>query len=264
MNDTVHPVLVVGDDGTPPSDWAWRWTTLHAWPGWNVEVMTADDSDVVWGEPCEATEWTPTWARTEEIEGARSVRFLTMATDPRAMMADRGDAELLVVGLRSHSYLEAVVTGSTTEWLLHHPPAPLVVVNEPETVHSVTVCVDGSLHSIAAVEAFAALPLASGTDVTVLSVDDDRADARAASSAAVAALTGRVADVKVALGEGEPTETILDHLDAHRPELVVLGTRGLTGWQRLRLGSTAAAVVRAAPCTSLVTADESALERARQ
>ncbi|MGH8912253.1 MAG: hypothetical protein ACRDVD_07050, partial [Acidimicrobiia bacterium] len=100
--DSNHPLLVVGDDGSSTSDWAWRWVTTHSWPGWTVEVMTADETQIEWGEPSEPAEWTPSWARTEEIDGATSVRFLTVATDPRAMLADKGDADLMVVGLKSH------------------------------------------------------------------------------------------------------------------------------------------------------------------
>ena len=254
--DPNHPLLVVGDDGSSTSDWAWRWVTTHSWPGWTVEVMTADETEIEWGEPSEPAEWTPSWARTEEIEGATSVRFLTVATDPRAMLADKGDADLMVVGLKSHSYLEAMVTGSTTEWLLHHPPAPLIVAQNPERVRSVVVCADGSIHATAATEALASLPFAAATRVTVLAIEDDRTDGATAAQAGAQLLAGRVAEVDIVVGEGSATEVILDHLEANRPELVVLGTRGLTGWKRLRLGSTAAAVVRACPCTSLVASDE--------
>jgi nucleotide-binding universal stress UspA family protein len=83
-------------------------------------------------------------------------------------------------------------------------------------------------------------------------VNDGRTDVEAAAKSAVDALTVKVAKIQTAIVAGSATDTILEYLATNGPQLVVLGTRGLTGWIRLRLGSTAAAVVRAAPCSSLV------------
>lgn len=258
MTSNPSPLLVLGDDGAPPADRAWRWITNHRWPDWEIEVLTAEtrDNRIEWGKPPERIRWTPPWSRTEPVEGAAEVRFLKVCTDPRAMLAEREGADLMVLGLRTHSYLEAMITGSTTEWVLHHPPAPLVVATIPDRVHKVTVCVDGSSHSQLALERFASLPFAPETRVDVLAVDDGRSNAAEGAAEAAAALEGRVESVHTILAAGRPTPTILNHLDEARPEMVVLGTRGLTGWRRLRLGSTASAVVRAARCSSLVACAE--------
>lgn len=47
---------------------------------------------------------------------------------------------------------------------------------------------------------------------------------------------------------GEPVSCILETVERTHAGLVVMGTEGRLGWDRLRLGSTASAVVRAAPC----------------
>ena len=253
-----QPLLILGDDGSPPADKAWRWVTSHAWPGWRIEVLTADtETPPEWGSPAKPVEWTPTWARTEEVPGAADVRFLRVATDPRAMLADRPDADLMVLGLRTHSYLQAMVTGSTTEWVLHHPITPLVVASHPDPVHRVVLCADGSDHALAALDAFATLPMAQDARVEILAIEDGRTDAHDAAQVAQTRLEGKVAEVATLVRPGQPTTAILEHLEEGRPDLVVMGTRGLTGWQRLRLGSTASAVVRGAPCTSLVASTES-------
>jgi nucleotide-binding universal stress UspA family protein len=41
---------------------------------------------------------------------------------------------------------------------------------------------------------------------------------------------------------GEPTEQLLAFAIEHSPDLVVMGTRGLTGLSRLKVGSTAGVV----------------------
>lgn len=249
-----RPLLALGDDGSEPADTAWRWISSHAWPGWHIDVLTAemDESRVEWGKPPLTEEWTPAWPRpVDAVTGAATVRFRKVVTDPRAMLADV-EADLLVVGVRSGGYLDALVTGSTTEWLLHHPPAPLLVARVDDEVEKVLVCADGSDHASHAIRSFCALPLAKSAAVAVVAVDDGRVDVDAALEEAAGQLEGNVASVAVIRSQGSPPRQILDVLESEAPQLAVLGTRGLTGWQRLRLGSTAAAVVRAARCNSLV------------
>lgn len=249
------PLLVLADDGTPPSTTAWNWLSQQPWSGWRIAVMTADEAAIEWGRPAEVIEWEPEWDRPPEAIAEAVVRFLHVNADPRAMLAERNDADTIVVGMRAESHLEAVISGSTTEWLLHHPPAPLVVVTRSGRVHNVTVCMDGSRHALAALDSYLALPLASDTEVTLLSIEDGRVDAGAAVDVAQTRLSGRGISVHSIIDRGRPTPSILDHIATHTPDLVVMGTRGLTGWQRLRLGSTASAVVRSAKTTCLVASE---------
>ncbi|MEX1271690.1 MAG: universal stress protein [Acidimicrobiia bacterium] len=251
------PLLVFGDDGKPSSDRAWRWITAHPWPGWTVDVVTADTdaSHIEWGTPTRPTPWTPPWERDSTNFDGVPIRFLTAASDPRALLADAG-ADLMVVGIKPARQLSAALTGSTTEWLLAHPPSPLAIVRRTDPVARVLVCVDGSPHASRALEAFASLPLASLAAVTVLAVDDGRTDTSATDDA-TRSLDGRVAEVTASRTSGTPTEEILGAIETSRADLVVLGTRGLTGWKRLRLGSTASAVVRSTTSDSLVACVDS-------
>src|ERR1051325_643340 len=58
--------------------------------------------------------------------------------------------------------------------------------------------------------------------------------------------------VSFLIGEGRTHTTILDALDTRAYELVVMGTHGRPWYQRLLLGSTAAAVVRASRTPVLI------------
>ena len=237
-------LVVAGDDGSPASDAVWGWLTAQPWHGWSVEVMTADEHDIKWGQAPQVVEWSPPWERKGTLIGAADVKYLKVGSDPRAMLGERNDADLLVVGRPSatHEHLPAI--GSTADWLLHHPPAPLALIGATGRVESVVACVDGSLHSQMAVEVFSKLPLARGTEVTALAVDDGRTDTAAALTMATESLEGQVSSVTGLTVAGSPTETILRHLAETSPDLVVMGTKGLTGWHRLVLGSTAGAVAR--------------------
>lgn len=251
--DTALKLAVVGDDGSPAADTVWQWFTAHSWEGWAVEVVTADESDVAWGAPVEGHEWSPPWERARKPEGAR-VRHLRYACDPRVMFAERTDADLLVVGRTRHE--DGRFLGSTSEWLLVHPPAPMLVVRHADPIRKVLIAADGSEHSRVAMETFCSFPASAHATVVVLSVDDGRTDADAAAADMAAALEGRVASVETLVVSGRPTQKILEAITETGADLAVLGTKGLTGWKRIRVGSTAGAVGRAADCNVLVACRE--------
>jgi nucleotide-binding universal stress UspA family protein len=60
---------------------------------------------------------------------------------------------------------------------------------------------------------------------------------------------------EVSLLSGSPVASILEEAAKLQPELIAMGTYGRIGWDRLRLGSTAEAVVREAPCPVLTLHD---------
>lgn len=256
MRENAAPLMVFADDGSPGSDVAWLWINNHPWEGWRIESLTGHQPDEMAVRPPPGgglREWSPPWDRHVTVpDGLASLRFLTGDGDPRVLLGDRADAELIVVGPRGLGHLRALWSGSTTEWLLHHPPAPLAIIRSAAPVRSVVACVDGSDHARAAVEAFLALPLAADTAVTVLGVGRGDADVERGIGAAAALVEEAGVPVGTEVLEGKPTAAICGHVEEHRPQLVVLGTRGLTGLDRLKLGSTAAAIARDVECSSLV------------
>jgi nucleotide-binding universal stress UspA family protein len=253
-------LLVFGDDGSRGADVAWLWVCNHRWPGWRAEVLTSTPEPfppASWDHAPEPAEWESPHPRRAGDSELAAVRHLSAAMDPRLLLGDRRDADLLVVGPRGLSRVEALMLGSTTEWLLHHPPAPMAVVRSAAPVRRAVVCVDGSVHAQAAVEAFARLPWASDSEATVLGVDHGVTDLESGQTRARRALEAAGVAVQVATVRGRPAASILDRAHETDAQLIVLGTRGLTGWKRLRLGSTAGTVVRAAGCSALVAcADE--------
>jgi len=248
-------LLVMGDDGSTGADVAWLWVCNHRWPGWRAEVVTADRPLVpaVAVAPAEVLEWESPHPRllTAQSELA-SVRALTVARDQRLALNDRSDADLLVLGPHNQGRVRTMLLGSTTEWLLHHPPAPIAVIRSATPVRRVLVTADGSVHARAALEAFCRLPWVPQTEALVLGVSDGWSRPGDAVDAAVAELEAAGVKATGVVAQGRVTHEILDHIDELEAQLVVLGTRGLSGWDRLRLGSTASAVVRSAPCSCLV------------
>jgi nucleotide-binding universal stress UspA family protein len=58
--------------------------------------------------------------------------------------------------------------------------------------------------------------------------------------------------VETVLREGLPPEVIVKEAEDRGVDLIIMGTRGLSGAKRVVLGSTAAQVVEWAPCPVLV------------
>jgi nucleotide-binding universal stress UspA family protein len=56
--------------------------------------------------------------------------------------------------------------------------------------------------------------------------------------------------------EGDPPAAILDHAESVGADLIAMGTEGLSGLNRLLLGSTAERVVASAPCPVLTVRRE--------
>jgi nucleotide-binding universal stress UspA family protein len=54
------------------------------------------------------------------------------------------------------------------------------------------------------------------------------------------------------LANGAPAEEILRASERHRADLIVMGSKGLTGLDRYLLGSVSRKVARHAPCSVLV------------
>jgi nucleotide-binding universal stress UspA family protein len=52
--------------------------------------------------------------------------------------------------------------------------------------------------------------------------------------------------------EGDPAEEIIDYANSANIDLIVMGTHGRTGLERLLLGSVAEKVLRGAQCSVLV------------
>jgi nucleotide-binding universal stress UspA family protein len=247
--------LVFGDDGSRGADVAWLWINNHPWPNWRLDVVTGADPlsrSQQWGTTPELLPWTPPWGRTFLGVDPPLVAYRRSDADPRILLDAQSDADLVVVGHSGEGHLRSHWMGSTAEWLIHHPTAPLVVVRSASEVRHVTCCADGSAHAARALVAFAACPFAADAEVGVLTIADGHTDTAAAAAAATAILKQRGIDATVEMASGHPTHLVLDHIEERSPDLVVMGTKGLMGWPRLRPGSTAAAVVHHSTGNALV------------
>jgi nucleotide-binding universal stress UspA family protein len=64
-------------------------------------------------------------------------------------------------------------------------------------------------------------------------------------------LRAKKIDVEAVVREGYPASIIVEEAEERRADLIVIGTRGLSGFKHLLLGSIAERVVQKAPCAVL-------------
>lgn len=242
--------IILGDDHSDGADAAWQWLMTQRWPGWSLDVVTATEDiahTLVYPIDEPLVEWDPPDRREVERKSEFSaIRYLTRAGDPRVVLGNCRDASLLVVGAFGLGSYRATLLGSTADWLLHQPSVPVALVRSSAPTTNVLFCVDGSAHAQSAVEAVAGLPWMATAQAHLLAVDDGRSEPSSALQNASIVLESVGVDPVTTTSPGRPTPVILDTIAemAPGPDLVVLGTRGLTTLTRLWLGSTAAAVAR--------------------
>jgi nucleotide-binding universal stress UspA family protein len=249
--------LVFADDRSESADVAWLWVISHEWPGWQVEVLTAQPGGAgVVGSP---TDWDPIHRRRFPDGVDVPVRHERIVGEPRHALAALRDRDLLVIGPRGRGLRKALGLGSVSESLLHDPPMPLLIARRGFRTRRVQVCADGSPGCRAAVTALLAMPWIGQADVSVLTVPEQRLDAEQANRQCAEAIEGAArsviaqvltpAPIHVAY---HPEESLLEAAEVWEADLMVLGHRGLSGFAALTAGSIANSLATRAPCSVLV------------
>lgn len=187
-----------------------------------------------------------------------------LAGDPAGAIVDHaaeGRTSLLCMATRARSHLADRLLGGVTAAVLRHSPVPVVLVG-PGVVHPgtpirrVVVGLDGSSLAQRAAEAAAALADLVGVGVELVGVEGPRADAADHATEAVLRRTAeslsppaRSYEVVV---DDDPARALADHTGLAGDSLLVVGTHGRTGLDRLVLGSVAHDLVRRARCPVMV------------
>jgi nucleotide-binding universal stress UspA family protein len=175
--------------------------------------------------------------------------------------------DLIVLGSRQVTGRKRLRLGSISSIVTSKAEQPVLVVKQPPAVppallwRRLLVATGGSPWSDAAVDHALSLARQQQIDVNLLYVEAGRRPPSApavveekgflAVAEARAVAAGVSYDTHIAYGD--VTEAILDTTTQQQCDLIVLGSRGLTGWKRLMLGSISNAVaVKAAQPVMIV------------
>lgn len=180
--------------------------------------------------------------------------------------AEEIQADLTVMGCRGISPWHTLVMGSVSNAVVHHAGCPILIVRgNRENFCRVLAACDTSQPSLRAVETAMRIALRFEADCTVINVYEPHRHASPEENARYSAKTLDVMTHQIdALNSefrmkynlrhvtGHPVEAIADYSRKQRVDLVVLGHRGLSPFQRMLLGSVSDGVLKHAPCAVLV------------
>jgi len=207
-------------------------------------------------------------------------RPATVVADEAASVA----ADLIVVGSRGHGPIASLVLGSVSAELVDHAPCPVLVVRR-ETAARVLFATDGSPSALAAETLLTTWPIFEGAEIRVVSVADvprpwhsglaptmvmqvtnayakdlERAkhdhETLAREARARIEASGRTVESNVRVGDA--AAEIIEEAATWSADVVVLGSRGLTGLSRFVLGSVARNVLQGSESSVLIVRDTGA------
>lgn len=188
--------------------------------------------------------------------GIRAEKVLLLGRDPLEMIADAAEkhrADLIVMGRREKPGLLGRIVGTTTAKAIGGARCSVLVVPEGATMwrRRILLATDGSRFSDAAAVTAAKLAELGNLPVSVISTIRASFSPERAAQAAEAAtrvhdfLAAQGIEVDQAVLDGEPNQVILSAAAARGADLIVIGTHGRTGWERLVVGSVTESIVKA-------------------
>lgn len=197
-----------------------------------------------------------------EAAGVPHVPFLKWGNVPEAIIQTAAEeaCDLIVLGARQVTGLKRLMVGGTSNAVAAKAQQPVLIVKQPPAVASkvplwqrALVATGGSPWSDVAVEHALELAQQQCLALDILHVDSARPRQRDALYVATSegkniialaearALTAGIT-FQTQLTYGNVVETILDTATRQQSDLIILGSRGLTGWKRLMLGSISNAI----------------------
>ena len=211
--------------------------------------------------------------------GWKSVKCLIMRGHPAEAIvraAARQNADLIVMGSRGLTDVRAFLLGSVSRKVVIHAGCPVLLIKKRVPVlRRIVVAMDGSKDAWAGVEYLLQMPVPEVAQFTVVSVvpplpietspmqvtlseflEQLRVPllkkAQAVAKEAVARIQKAGFEARAVVVHGHPSHEIVNMAEAERADLVVVGSRGLTGTTRFLTGSVSDGVIKYAPCAVLV------------
>jgi nucleotide-binding universal stress UspA family protein len=183
---------------------------------------------------------------------------------------------MIIMGRRGKKGFRRLVMGSTTSWTIGHAPCSVLVVprNAQVEFKSIVVATDGSPYSTAAASEAIGIAKRNSAKLAVLAVvptdialptdidfaaiqreklaDQEMQAAEKNAKAVKEAAQKAGVDVQAFVMSGKPADAIMEIAKDKSADLLVVGSHGRTGLDRLLMGSVAERVIVLSSCAVLV------------
>lgn len=211
-----------------------------------------------------------------EKEGVQCETIARQGDEPYKYIveeAEKNKVSMIIMGRRGRTGLKRLMMGSVTARVIGHAPCNVVVVPRAAKLEfrNVVVATDGSKYSDAAASEAISIAKLCGANLIVISVVPSEEAAIVHSEMQ----KGLIADKELHEGEnnvkkikelaekqgikttgfvyaGKPYEAILEAAKEKKADLIVVGSHGRTGLDRLLMGSVAERVIVLSSCAVLI------------
>jgi len=235
-----------------------------------ISVIAGGNAELyAMGEQLVARELETARATLNEIEKQASESGVACETevvqasqiqDEIIAQATRMNADLIVMGRRGRRGLARLMLGDVTAQVIGRAPCSVLVVPRTAEVtgRHFLVASDGSRFGDAAAATAGSLAKLCGSPVTVLSVtlpshnEQRRAEARQTVNRATSFLSQENVRVSGQVLEGRPDSLIAELAVKTNTDLIVVGSHGRTGIERVLLGSTTERVLNLATSAAVL------------
>ncbi|MBW1917333.1 MAG: universal stress protein [Deltaproteobacteria bacterium] len=235
----------------------------------DLRITGGQSLSALLAEPCERALGQA--QKLAETEGAQ-ISTACMVGEPYEEivdLAEREKVDLIVMGRSGHSFLARTLIGSNTRRVIGYSPVHVLVVPPQATLNwqKILLPTDGSKYSQKAAERAVDFAKSYGGELTVVSVFDlcckVSGPLPAVDQDMLSPIQGYVDEVKsLAEAEGIKTEglvrqgraeqIILDLVTEQKIDLVIMGSHGRTGLDRLLMGSVTERIIGNSTCPVLV------------
>jgi len=168
--------------------------------------------------------------------------------------------DLIVMGNRGETEVEAFSLGSTAEKVSRHAECPVLIAKQKTQISKILVAIDGSESAEKALEHVVQLAKKHKAKVTLLNVGESKLfdfKPKVVKEVGERVLSDAASKVKglklnTQLEFGNPAETIIEVAEKGNYDLIAVGNRGLNSVKRFFLGSVSDDVSHHAKCSVLI------------
>jgi len=207
--------------------------------------------------------WSNVNSAKEKIGHSDCLTFIRQESDPAKAIYEAAEelrADLIIMGRHGRRGLARWKLGHATAKVVGHAPCAVMVVPSAANPPSkrILVATDGSRYGDAAAIVARKMAAYCGLPVTVVSAviashsAERRQEAKGAIERVKAGLDADGVSTNAHLAEGHPDQAILDSAKRDGADLIIMGSHGRSGLEKMLMGSVSEKVLNQAECPVLV------------